>query len=353
MIWFTAISDILLYIAFACVAGGIALKFVPANSKPERMESLSLLLLGVAGIALFSAAPVIELVLFLQGEEGLAKMFFNVLLDYRIGNGWVITVLFSILLGVTLYYEGSKQMAALYAGLLILTAGFYSHVSTVNLWGGFASHSLHFLAFSLWGGILLHVAWLAKGATNWDRFLRWFTPFAFLCVGILLGSGLVIMLFFVDLADYPASWALPYGQLLLLKHLSILPVLAAAMVNGLLNKQRLHERAWLRVESLLLLITLGFTAFMSKEAPPHNVNETFRSEGAAPFLEWIKGAPYYPIEGAFTFSINGLLLLGVSILCLGMMVLIFKQKLPSWYSVLCGVGFVFTAYAGLMLNITF
>lgn len=353
MIWFTAISDILLYFAFAYVAGGIALKFVPASHKPELSESRFLLGMGVVGIAVFSAAPAIELALFLESGEGLAKTFFSVLVDYRIGNGWVITALFSVLLGVTVYYNGSKHMAALYAGMLILTVGFYSHVSTVNLWGGFASHSIHFLALSLWGGILLHVAWSAKETANWGRFLDWFTPFAFLCVGVLLGSGLVIMLFFVDLAAYADSWVLPYGQLLLLKHLSIVPVLVAALANGLLNKQRLYERAWLRAESLLLLFTLGLTAFMSKEAPPHIVNETFRSEGAAPLLELLKGTQYYPIDGTLTVSINGILLLLVSIFCLGMMVLVFKHKLSGWFSVLFGAAFILSAYAGLMLNIAF
>lgn len=353
MIWFTAIFDILLYISFAYVAGGIALKFFSAERKPELLESRVLLVLGVIGIAVFSVAPAIELALFLENGENSIQSFFGILLDYRIGNGWVITVLFSVLLGVTLYYDGSKHMAALYAGLLILTVGFYSHVSTLNLWGGFLSHSLHFLALALWGGILLHVAWFAKDTRNWGRFLDWFTPFAFVCVGILLGSGVVIMLFFVDLADYADSWALPYGQLLLLKHLSIIPVLLAALVNGMLNKQRRYERAWLRAESLLLLLTLALTAFMSKEAPPHDVNETFRYEGPAPLLEWLKGPQYIPIDGVWTVSANGILLLAVSGFCLALMVLVFKQKLSGWFSVLLGVAFVISAYAGLMLNIAF
>lgn len=353
MIWFTAVSDILLYVAFAFAAGGVALKFVPQSQKPDLAEPRILLLMSVIGIAVFSAAPVLELALFLENGEGVAKAFLGTLVEYRIGNGWVITALFSVLLGVTVYYNGSKHMAALYTIGLILTVGFYSHVSTVNLWGGFASHSLHFLAFSLWGGILLHVAWFAKGTPKWERFLDWFTPFAFLCVGVLLGSGVVIMLFFMDLSNYADSWALPYGQWLLLKHLSILPLLVAAMVNGLLNKRRVYERAWLRAESLLLLFTLAMTALMSKEAPPHNVNETFRSEGAAPLLEGLKGPQYYPIDGIFSVSINGLLLLAVSIFCLGMMVLAFKRNLPSALSVLFGAGFIITAYIGLMLNTAF
>lgn len=353
MIWFTAISDILLYVCFAYVAGGIALKFVPASQKPELLASRTMLLLGVVGIAVFSVAPAIELTLFLENGDGPIKSFLGILLDYRIGNGWVITLLFSILLGITLYYNGSKHMAALYAGLLILTVGFYSHVSTLNLWGGFLSHSLHFLALVLWGGILLHISWFSKNTHEWGKFLDWFTPFAFLCVGVLLGSGVVIMLFFVDLADYANSWALPYGQLLLLKHLSIIPVLLAAAVNGLLNKRRTYERAWLRAESVLLLFTLGLTAFMSKEAPPHDVNETFRYEGPAPLLEWLKGPQYIPIDGVWAVSTNGMLLLIVSALCLALMILAFKQKLSGWFSVLFGVLFVLTAYAGLMLNIAF
>lgn len=349
MIFFTALSDLLLYAAFSIIAGSVLMKFIPESHKPEIREPRWLLILSVIGIPLFSLAPVIELLVFLDGGFG---TFFNVLLNYRTGHGWVITALISLLLGVTVYYGGSKHMAAYYTLALILAVGFFSHASTVNLWGGFISHTIHFLVLALWAGVLLQVAWFSKGS-QWERFLAWFTPFASACVAILLISGFIIMLFFVSPADYSSSWVLPYGQLLLLKHLSIIPLLLAAAINGLLNKKRLYEKAWLKAESVLLFAALALTAFMSKQAPPHDVNDTFRTEGAAPFIEAFRGPQFIPIDAVPVFSLNGLLLLGIALLFLAMVPLSYKRKLPAGFSVLFGIGFIAAAYCGLMLATTF
>lgn len=353
MIFFTALSDVLLYIAFSYLAGSAVLKFVPSSKKPLLRESKMLALLSVAGIALFSLAPVIELASFLENGQGWFSVFFSVLVDYRTGHGWLVTALFCIILGVTLYYNESKYMFAYYLGILILAVGYFSHVSTLNLWGGFASHSIHFLAMAIWTGVLIHVSWFAEGKMEWRKFLSWFTPFAIACVAVLFASGIAIMLFFVEPSQYAQSWILPYGQLLLLKHLSILPLLAAALINGFLNKRRVYERAWLRVESFLLLLVFVFTAFMSKQAPPHNVNNTFRSEGPAPFLEMIKGPLYIPIDGTWEISFNGILLIVLALLCLAMMVIGYKRQLSPWLSALFGTAFIIAAYIGLMLNISY
>ena len=353
MIFFTALSDVLLYLAFSYMIGSIVLGFVPADHKPQIRISRIMQLMSAAGIALFSLAPVIELAVFLDNGQGALSTFFRVLIDYRIGNGWVLTLLFCILLGLTVFYSGSVHMRAYYTGMLVLIVGFFSHVSTLNLWAGFFSHSLHFLAMSLWIGVLLQVAWFAQDGSNWKRFVSWFTPFALSCVAALFASGAIIMLFFVEPADYARAWVLPYGQMLLLKHLAIIPVLAAALINGFLNKKGLYERGWLKVEFLLVLLVFAFTAFMSKQAPPHNINATFRSEGAAPFIEMLKGPQYIPVDGSLALSVNGILLIAISAMCLAMMVLGYKKQLPPWLSFVFGLVFVGTAYAGLILNIVF
>ncbi|SDG62823.1 putative copper resistance protein D [Planococcus glaciei] len=353
MIFFTALSDVLLYLAFSYMIGSIVLGFVPADRKPRIQDSRKLQLISVAGIALFSLAPVIELVVFLNNGQGVFSTFFRVLMDFRIGNGWVLTLLFCILLGLTVFYSGSAHMRAYYTASLVLIVGFFSHVSTLNLWAGFFSHSIHFLSMSLWIGVLLHIAWLAHDGSNWKPFTAWFTPFAIACLAALFISGIVIMLFFVNPTDYAKSWVLPYGQMLLLKHLAIVPVLAAALINGFLNKKGLYERTWLQVEFLLILLVFASTAFMSKQAPPHDINDTFRSEGMAPFVELLKGPQYVPIDGALAFSLNGALLIAIGLMCLGLMVLGYKKQLPPWLSLLFGLVFVGTVYGGLMLNTAF
>lgn len=353
MIFFTASTDVLLYIAFSYLAGSIVLQFVPEDRKPRLSTSKVLLLLSTAGIVLLSFVPVYELVVFLQSSQGWSESYLNAITEFRIGQGWLITLLLSIILAVAIYLDGSRYIQALYLFLLILTVGFYSHVSTLDLWAGFVLHSIHILFMSMWAGVLLHVAWFAKDGTNWRRFLAWFTPFALFCVAAVIGSGIVIMFFFVAPTDYANSWALPYGQLLLLKHVSIIPVLLAALINGFLNKKKVFQQAWLKVESILLLIVFVFTAFMSKQAPPHDVNDTLRIEGGGWLVEELAGPLSIPLTAVMDWTLNGLLLMGLSLLLLTLMLAGFSRQLNAWLSFLFSIGFIISFYVGLMLNLSF
>ncbi|WP_223639957.1 copper resistance D family protein [Planococcus sp. 4-30] len=353
MTFFTAFADVLLYIAFSYLAGYIVLQFVPEDRKPPLAESKILLLLSATGIVLLSFFPVYELVVFLQGSQGWGEAWLNAITGFRIGQGWLITLLLSIILSLTIYFGGSRHIQGLYLFLLILTVGFYSHISTLDLWTGFALQSIHILFLSMWAGVLLHVAWFTKDGANWRSFLAWFTPFAFFCVAAVIASGIVIMFFFVAPSDYANSWALPYGQLLLLKHISIIPVLLAALINGFLNKQKVFQQSWLKLESVLLLVVFVFTAFMSKQAPPHDVNDTLRIEGGGWFIEQLAGPLYIPLTAGLDLTLNGSLLMGLSLLLLALMLLGFSRQLNAWLSLLFGIGFIICFYAGLMLSLSF
>ena len=353
MISFSALADVLLYGAFSYLAGSIVLRFIPDDRKPPLSTSKILLMLSTAGVIVLSFIPVYELALFLQSSQGWGEAYQNAITGFRVGQGWLITVLLSIILGISIYLDGSRYIQALYLFLLILTVGFYSHISTLDLWAGFALHSIHVLFMAMWAGVLLHVAWFAKDGSNWRRFLSWFTPFAFFCVAAVIGSGIIIMFFFVAPADYANSWALPYGQLLLLKHLSIIPVLLAALINGFLNKQKVFQRSWLKLESILLLLVFVFTAFMSKQAPPHDVNDTLRIEGGAWFLEELAGPLYIPLAAGLDWTLNGSLLMGLGLLLLAMMLLSFYRQLNAWLSLLFSLGFIICFYVGLMMNLSF
>ncbi|MGI2327831.1 copper resistance D family protein [Planococcus sp. YIM B11945] len=350
---FTSLADFLLYVAFAYLAGSVVLAFVPEDRKPEIRYSKKLLLACVAGIALFSAAPLIELVVFLGKGEGWITTFFTVAIESRVGHGWLITVFLSLVLAIAVFFKSSKFNQAYYLLLLILVVGFFSHVSTIDLWPGFVYHSIHFLFMAMWSGVLLHVAWFSKDGTNWPRFLAWFTPFAIVCFIGLIASGVLIMVVFVDPSDYASSWALPYGQMLLLKHLSIVPLLMAAFINGFLNKRRAFEKMWLKVESLLVLCVFLFTAFMSKQAPPHNINNTFLTEGAAPLVKLLKGDQFIPIEAVLEWSSNGMMLLAMGLVFLGMMLLGNYRRVSSWLLFLFGLAFIVVVYIGLMMNVSF
>ncbi|AQU80398.1 MULTISPECIES: CopD family protein [Planococcus] len=353
MTFFTGFADVLLYIAFSYLAGFVVLQFIPEDRKPSLSTSKVLLLISIAGIALLSFVPVFELTVFLQSSQGLVEAYQNAITEFRIGQGWLITLLFSIILAIVIYLNGSRYIQAFYLLLLILTVGFYSHISTIDLWVGFALHSSHILLMSIWTGVLLHVAWFAKDGANWRKFLMWFTPLALFCVAGVIASGIIIMFFFVAPADYTNSWALPYGQLLLLKHVSIVPVLLAALINGFLNKKKDFQPTWLKVESLLLLVVFVFTAFMSKQAPPHDVNDTLRIEGSGWFIDKLTGPFYIPIAAELDVTLNGSLLMGLSLLLLALMVVGFYRQLNTWLSLFFSVGFISCFYTGLMLNLSF
>lgn len=353
MMFFTAFADVLLYIAFSYLVGFILLQFIPENKKPLLASSKVLLLISTASIPLLSFVPVYELAMFLQSSLSPLEAYQIAITEFRIGQGWIITLLLSIILAIAIYLNGNRSIQALYILLLILTVGFYSHVSTIDLWVGFALHSSHILLMSIWTGVLLHVAWFAKNGANWRLFLQWFTPLAVICVAGVFASGIVIMFFFVAPADYVDSWALPYGQLLLLKHISIIPVLLAAMINGFLNKQKEFQQAWLKVESLLLLFVFVFTAIMSKQAPPHDVNDTLRIEGSGWFIEKLSGPFYIPIGAKLDLTLNGSLLIALSFLCLIVMLVVFFKKANAWLALLFSIGFIGCFYIGLMMNLSF
>lgn len=350
---FTVISDFLLYAAFAFISGFIFLQFVPASKKPVFHQSKKLLIMCVAGIAIFSAAPVIELAAYLADFKAWPQSMITAVMEYRTGQGWMLTVLVSIIFGFSIYFNASKYIQAFYIMLLLLLVGFYSHVSTLDLWMGSLSHFVHFFFISLWAGILLHVAWFSKEGADWRSFLKWFTPFAMFCMAAIIASGIVIMFFFVEPEDYANSWVLPYGQTLLLKHLSIIPLLAAAFANGFMNRKQVFERSWLRMESLLLSLVFILTAFMSKQAPPHNVNETLRMEGTAWFLKMMKGDQYIPVAASLDWNLNGILLIAFGLVFLAALLIGYSKNISAWLALLFGIGFVVCFYTGLMLNMVF
>ncbi|MGB6407808.1 MAG: hypothetical protein WBF39_10040, partial [Planococcus donghaensis] len=136
-------------------------------------------------------------------------------------------------------------------------------------------------------------------------------------------------------------------------HISIIPVLLAALINGFLNKQKEFQQAWLKVESLLLLVVFVFTAFMSKQAPPHDVNDTLRIEGGGWLVDKLSGPFYIPIVAELDATVNGTLLMILSFLLLIVMLVAFFKKANAWLSLVFSIGFICCFYIGLMLNLSF
>lgn len=353
MILFTILSDFLLYAVMSFLAGVLVLQFVPEHRKPALTVKKSGVLLAIASIPVLSAAPAIQLIGLLMNNVNFTSAVWTSFTEFQVGQSFAFSIFLSFFWFVAAAVNSSRYILAFWFLLSILNIGFGSHAASLEFIPGLLSHTLHFLSLTLWAGVLILVTWWAHALTNWRSFVKWFTPFAFTMVTILLISGFAVWLLFSKPADYAASWVLPYGQMLLLKHLSILPLLAAAFLNGFGNKAKEPSRKLLKLETYMLGLVLLFTAVMSKLAPPHNVNNTFWTEGTAPLLEIIIGEQFLPITPQLALSLNGILLLSIGALALGLLIMSFYRKIPIWLSFIFGIGFVVSVYLGLMMNLSF
>ncbi|SMQ84564.1 putative copper resistance protein D [Bacillus sp. OV166] len=345
------------YLLYSILVGHVALQFVPEANKPKINIPKPVLLLSTLGLIIFSLGPIIQTVSYFQDGIGLALATKSVLLDFQVGRAWILIGLIATCLYLTILLNGSKYIQSLLLLLMILTVGYSSHVASLSFWAGLLSHSIHFLLVTLWTGILINVAWFSKEETNWSKFLRWFTPFAVLCLIIILLSGIYLMLFLVEPKDYVKAWVLPYGQMLLLKHISIIPVLVFAFINGVLSRKSLkissfNPRPWIRGESVILLFVFYFTAVMGTLSPPHEVEFTVKSEGASKWVEWLWGKNILStLQVHLAPSFQSLLLVILSMLFLLMILFSFKQKRPI-LAVALGVTFIIVLYMGLMFSLS-
>ncbi|WP_033543216.1 copper resistance D family protein [Planococcus sp. CAU13] len=353
MIWLTIVSDLLLYGVVSFLAGVIVLQFVPEHRKPAVAVTKPLILLAVASIPILTAAPAIQLAGLLRNNMDFGSAIWMAISEFSVGQSLAFNLFLAFFWFGAVAVNSSKWIQAFWFLLVIINIGFGSHAASVDFLPGLFSHTLHFLSLSLWAGVLLLVTWFSTELTNWRSFLKWFTPFAFGMVAILLLSGFAIWLLFSKPEDYVASWVLPYGQMLLLKHLSILPLLAAAFLNGLGNKTKLPSRRLLKLETFMLGLVFLFTAIMSKLAPPHEITNTLLTEGTAPFAELLSGKVLLPVEPQFALSVDGLLLLLIGTISIGLLIMSFFRKIPLWLSCTAGLIFVAAVYIGLMMNLTF
>ncbi|WP_144838436.1 copper resistance D family protein [Metaplanococcus flavidus] len=353
MILFTIISDFLLYVIVSFLAGIIVLQFVPEHRKPSITVKKPTVLLAIAFIPVLSAAPAIQLTGLLVNNAGAGTAIWTAISEFQIGQSFAFSLFLAFFWFGAAAVNSSKYIQAFWLLLVIINMGFGSHAASLDLLTGLLSHTLHFLSLALWAGVLIVVTWFSAAPTNWSSFLKWFTPFAFGMMAMILLSGFTVWLLFSKPADYTASWLLPYGQMLLLKHLSILPLLAAAFLNGFGNGENEFSRRGLKLETIMLGLVFLFTAVMSKLAPPHAVNNTFITEGAAPFIETLIGKQFLPVDPQFVLSIDGILLLVVGAFFISLMIMSFFRAVPFWLSSVFGAGFVVCGYLGIMLNMNF
>ena len=351
------ITEYATYMLFSYLVGYIFLQFIPQSSKPVIRVSKQSLLLSVLGIIVLSFLPVVQIISFFS-EDGLFSLTaYSILTEFQVGIAWLYGSFFAVLLWMTIYVEGSKYLQAFFMIIMIMSVGYASHASTLDAVPGLLSHSVHFLTITVWFGVLLHVGWLTNTKENWHSFLRWFTPLSIGLVVLLTITGFSLMLFVVEPRDYVNSWVLTYGQMLLLKHISIIPILAFGFINGFLSRKTKQDEQfnpikWVQAESLILMIVFFITGVLGTLPPPHQVNATFLQEGPAFWVEPLLGLNIEaPFNVQFDLALQSILLFIIAILFISMMIVSFYKKISPMIALSFGIAFVISAYLGLMFSI--
>ncbi len=356
------IGEILLYLCLSLLIGSFLIALVPSSYRPEVNIPRSVQVIATVGIGIFSFAPVLLLIVNLSESMGLSQTLQTVLLTFEIGKAWVFTFLVVNLLFIFIvWFDDRKSPIYSYIGIIfvviiIMGLGWASHASSLDQFSGFFIHTSHFLAVSIWVGILLVVSWFSKDHSNWLKFLRWFSPVAVSCFSITIVSGLVLMTFVVEFNEYTNAWMLPYGQLLLLKHILIIPLLIYAGFNSILIKKKLLKNhdfnplPWARVESILILVIFAITAALGQQSPPSD--STLKSEGPSKLFNFFyQGQFQQGMSVELVANATSLSLLLLAILLVALTVYSFLKKAPVIVTFILSILFVFSSYLALILSI--
>jgi len=356
------VSEILLYLCVSLLIGSFLIALVPRAYRPEVKISRTVQIIATIGIAVFSFAPVLVLIMYLYEHMGLSGAFQRVLLTFEVGKAWIfILLVVNILFIFIVWFDDRQKPLYSYIGIafvviIIMGIGWASHASSLDYVKGFLTHISHFAAVSIWVGILLVVSWFSKDHSNWLNFLKWFTPVAISCFLIITVSGLILMTFGAELTEYTNVWMLPYGQLLLLKHLTIIPLLIYAGINSILIRKKLlkdpdfNPIQWTRVESILILVVFSITAALGQQSPPSG--NTLTSEGPSKLFSFFyQGQFQQGMNVELVANATGLSLLLLAIVFGALIVYSFLQKAPVIVTFILSILFVFSSYLALILSI--
>ncbi|MGG1677092.1 copper resistance D family protein [Neobacillus sp. NRS-1170] len=345
------------YLLFSLLAGHVVLLFVPENKRPNTLISKPVLLLCVLGIIVLTFAPILQAILYYKNSFGLLSAIISVVTGFQIGRAWIFLCLFSLCLWVTIYVNGSKFFRAQWLLLMIFAIGNAGHAASLTYWPGIVAHTIHFLMMTTWVGVLLNVGWFSRDRDNWPHFLSWFTPLAMVSFIIIVISGFFLMFFVMKSGQYLNSWQVPYGRMLLLKHISIIPVLVFAFINSFLSKQSMklsnfNPRPWLRAESIILLIVFFSTGVLGTLSPPHEVSSGFSTRDKQTWMDWLLAKNitlFNQVELAPT--VPSAFLMFISLLFLFLIFISFKKMSPA-FAIIFAVSFILTIYLGLMFSVT-
>jgi putative copper export protein len=365
MVFLGIASQALLYVCYALMMASFIFPLIPANKKPALFVPKALKLAATAGIAFFSFIPILQLVLYLYKDIGLSQAFQSILFTFEVGKAWVYTFIISIILFLYSWLiDERKHKAFSIIGiglvfLLILSLGWTSHASSLDPVKGFAIHTIHFTAVTVWVGLLLVVSWFSKNAANWLSFLKWFQITALVCFLITIATGLVLMAFVMEWKEYPDALMVSYGQSLLIKHLLIFPLIGYALINGVMMKKKVAKNAefdprpWTKLESVVILLIFAATGALSQASPPQNFASIINLEGLSPlFTLFYDGPVRANLAAELVFTTDSIALLVLAAVFLLLSIVSFLKKMPPFFSFLMTAFFVISGYLAFSWSIT-
>lgn len=358
------ISESLLYLCFSLLIGSSIIQFIPEQFKPKLVIPKRLIQLSILGIVIFSVASVLRIVLFLYEDIGLSTTLISVLGGFEVGKAWNITVIIGIFfyLFVSVFpVLESKVLSGIslvFTLAFLLALGWASHAASLTEWSGFVYHSLHFLAVIIWVGILLVVGWCSKSQENWLSFLKWFTPLAIICFITISITGFFLMTLVIDISEYADSWMVPYGQALLVKHLSIIPIIFFAFINGFWIRRKLKRQEqvnpipWLKFESILLFFTFVSTGVLGQQEPPHSIEIMLASSGPSALFDYFySGNIDSSMSLQFGFNTISILFFIVATIFMGLIMYSFKKKTRAVVPFFMGMFCIISLYFGLISSV--
>lgn len=356
IIW---ISQAILYICFALLMGSFVLALVPQQYRPTIHVPKKVLVISAILVPWMAFLPVLDITLYIAPRLGFIESLKIVLTTYTIGTAWDATFLISFLLlliiaRTSLHSKWGSVLGALLTTLLMLTVAWSSHAASMDKAVGITSDVLHFLAMSIWVGILLVIGFFATNKNHWLAFLNWFSYTAIGCLATLTISGFLLMDILVS--DYINAWMTNYGQGMLWKHLLLLPVVIFALANSLITRFKLSRDEnfnpfpWIRLEGTLLTILLLVTAAFSQQPPPEH---SITPEAVSAIFKWFH--PDVVIEAGnmigFVVNVQSVLFLFASLFSVVLLgISFFFKKIPPVVSFIIGCLFVSSVYMLLMVT---
>ncbi|MBR3118648.1 CopD family protein [Oceanobacillus sp. FSL W7-1304] len=354
------ISQVLLYVCFAVLAGGFLLLLIPSTYRPDIKIAPYYFFISAIMVPIFAFIPVLDTTLFIAPRLGFGEALKVVLLTYTVGNAWNFTLIGSILLVLVIVLMrsmGNRISTSIALALtfgLMLTIAWSSHAGAMEPFKGITGHFVHLAVISIWVGVVLVVGWFATNHDNWLTFLSWFSKVAIGCLVATGLSGILLMDVMVD--GYTDSWMVSYGQGLLIKHLFLIPLVFYALLNGLVVKYFLSKDAafnpipWIRLEGIVLFVIFAMTAFFTQQSPPHGNYLT--DDAISPLFQLFHGGIIDSSSTVgLTINLDIVYFFFLALLLVGLILLSIYKKASIVVTFLISCLFVVNVYIMVMISI--